>query len=183
MIAVTIAKRYSRAVVELAAEAGDIDKLEADVKKLKTAIDGLPQLIRGISDERVAIKKRESAVREICGELGIGATVMNLLLLLVRRGRIQVLPEIIGDVLPRISAYRNYVCVDVTVADLKFSDEIQKRIERELALMLGMNVECAIAENKSLLGGFIINVGSKQFDASAANKFERMKDRLLREMR
>jgi F-type H+-transporting ATPase subunit delta len=180
--AITIARRYGRAVLELVAQDDGIDKLEEDMSAIRRATRELPELIRGFSDVCVGLKKRVGAARNICSTLGVSDEMKNLMLLLIERGRIQILPEILDAIELGISAHRKHARVDVTVADSIYSGEIKSRLEKELGAMLGVDVECTVAEDKSLLGGFVVNIGNEQFDASVANKFKRMKERLLRGM-
>jgi F-type H+-transporting ATPase subunit delta len=175
----TIAKRYGRALFELALESGQIDQVAGDLGRLRQAAEGIPELVRGLADEKVGVKKRDAAACAVAKNMKLGKVCTNFLRLLIQKGRAELLPSILEDGEERFRAYRKLALAQARVADKAAAGDLKHKLEDVLGGMLGIEVRCEVQEDPKLIGGFTVKIGDEQFDASVQGKYARLKEALL----
>lgn len=176
----TIARRYSRALFELAVDSGELKETISAMRELYFAAEKIPMFIKEASDERVEETKRVGAVREIARVLGLTELCTNFLELLIIKKRFTILPLIAEDVIGRIERCEKIVKAEAKVADAALAAELKKRIEEILGKITSFNIECAVEEDKDLLGGFLVKIGDTSFNASVKEKLGRIQEELLK---
>lgn len=173
------AKRYGGAVFDIAMEAGELEIVQDQIRRLAEAAKQVPAIIRGLSDGRVEFRDREMACREIARELKLGRTAGNLLLVLTRRGCVPLLKEIADDFDERFHSFNNLTRAKAKVADGRRAGEVKQKVEEILAARLKFKVSCEVEVDPSIVGGFVVQVGDRRFDASVKGAFEKMKEEFL----
>ncbi len=171
-----VAKRYAKSLVELAQEMGKVEKLFADMTGLQETSEYVPHFIDALSDERIPLGKRIDAVNRICKELGLWKCTCDTLLLLMKKNRIDLLPEIAPGVLNLIRLHKKMALACAQVADQTIAADVKTRVEQILTKLLGLSVQCEVSIDSSLFGGFALQVGDMKFDASIKGKLTRMKE-------
>jgi F-type H+-transporting ATPase subunit delta len=58
-------------------------------------------------------------------------------------------------------------------------DEERAKLEREVAELAGTKVNAIFRQDKSLIGGAIVRIGSTIYDGSVRGRLERLKERLV----
>ena len=58
-------------------------------------------------------------------------------------------------------------------------DQERAKLEREVAELAGTRVNAAFRQDKSLIGGAIVRIGSTIYDGSVRGRLERLKERLV----
>lgn len=100
--------------------------------------------------------------------------IMNFLLVLVDRRRISFLKTIIEKYLEIAYSLESITIVEVTSA-IDLNDEQKFNLIDKIKSLTGSNeVKLLINCNPSLIGGFIIKIGSKVIDASLIGKLKKM---------
>jgi len=67
--------------------------------------------------------------------------------------------------------------VDVLVrTPTPLSAELRELVTRRLASLLGKQVNLAVREDESLIGGMVVRVGDMVYDASVANELSRLRE-------
>lgn len=163
----------------MALESGQIDRVANDLERLRQAAEGVPTLLRGLADERVAAARRDAVARMVAKNLKLGKISTNFLRLLIQKRRVELLPFILKDVAERFRAYRKLAVAQARVADKAFAGDLKQQLVDILGRMLKIEVRCEVKEDPALMGGFVVKVGDEQFDASVWGKLSRMRDALL----
>lgn len=174
------AKRYSRALFELALELGELDRLLADLKKICDIVSQFPVLIKGLSDDRVQKTKRIKAAGDISLLLELGETVQNALKLLISSGRIAILDLVAKDCIARVEKYHGLAVSRAAVANEEESADLKKRIEDVISTSLKLKARCDTQVDPELIGGFAVWLGNMRYDASIKGKLERLKEELIK---
>ena len=58
-------------------------------------------------------------------------------------------------------------------------DQERAKLEREVAVLAGTRVNATFLEDKSLIGGAIVRIGSTIYDGSVRGRLERLRERLV----
>ena len=98
----------------------------------------------------------------------------TFLKLLSKNKRLPYLGSIILQFISINALKRGDVLADITSAD-KLSDTQKSDIKSQLSNILGDKLSLNFIEDKKIIGGLIIKVGSKMIDTSLANKINKLK--------
>ncbi len=100
--------------------------------------------------------------------------IMNFLLVLVDRRRISFLKTIIEKYLEIVYSLESITIVEI-ISVVELNDEQKLSLTNKIKLLTGSNeVKLLTKHNPSLIGGFIIKIGSKVIDASLIGKLKKM---------
>jgi F-type H+-transporting ATPase subunit delta len=172
----TAARRYAEAAFELAASDRTHDRWASD---LHTAAEL-------IADERVAsvvdnpaipLAQREAVLERLLARR-LARPAFNMVRLLVRRGRLDLLPAVVAHFDRLLDQSRGVVAATVTSA-APLSREQADAVGARVQAMTGKQVRLTTAVDPDLIGGLIVRVGDKWIDASVRGRLERLRDQLV----
>ena len=167
-------RRYAEASFEIALRDDTVaawrSSLESAVATLATgdlaAILANPALPL---DQRVDVAGRVFA--------GLDPKVRSLVLLLVRRGRIEQLPRVASE-FRRLDDARNHIVHATVTSAAPLDAEELGAIEARLGEMTGGRVALDTAVDPELLGGLVVRVGDRLIDGSVRGRLERLRNQL-----
>ncbi len=183
MRGMSIAKRYAKGLIELAAEGRELDRLFANMIAMSEVSRESPHFIEALSDERVPLSKRMDAASRIAEELRLIKIARDTMLLLMQRGRVVLLPMVALSILQNIRSRRKLTVAHAQVSERGLADGVAARIEDIMSEVLGMTVECEVDVEPELIGGFVVEVGDVRYDASLRGKLTSMKEEFFSEER
>ena len=123
------------------------------------------------SDQKVAILDQLNA------RLGMSVQVRNFIAVIIQHDRLYVLDEILAEYRKEVNRRLGISEVQVTTARPLDANERQG-IEQKVAAMTGTQVQATYHEDKSLLGGVVVRVGSTVYDGSVKGRLDRLKEQL-----
>jgi len=175
----SIARRYARAFIELADEAGAIEAVGADLDKALASFRANDdQLFAPLSNPVFTREERLGVLQAVAPRLGVGDLTRNLLFVLLDKGRFGLLPEV-GQVFHDYAderAGRVRVLVQ-TAAPL--TPQLETEVIAALQKATGKDVIIETQVDERLIGGIVARVGSVVYDASIRTRIENIKQRLL----
>lgn len=166
------ARRYAEAAFEIA----ERDDSMADwLAALEVAGErlALPQVTRLLADPSIPAASRVAALDRIVGEDVTGAP-RNLLALMVRRGRFEIMPGVIREFLRLYRRREGIVEATVISAAELDGDEIAALHER-LEAVTDSRIELQQLVDPELLGGLQVRVGDRLIDGSVRGRLERLR--------
>ena len=167
----TIARPYAEAVFGRASESNELDQW-SDTLGLLAAVVEDKKVAAAISNPKVESDQRVSLMLDICGK-HLDSEAQNLVRLLVRNGRLSVLPEIalIYEGLKNESQGK----LDVEIVS---AYEVTKAQETSLAAALkerlGRDIQMTSEVDKELIGGVIIRAGDLVIDGSVQGRLRKL---------
>jgi F-type H+-transporting ATPase subunit delta len=174
----SLARRYARALIDLAKEAGPVDAFAAHLKGLMTAFQTDAGLLLALSDDSHPESQRTAAVSEIADKIGAHPLLKNFLLLLTQKLRIALLPEIVQEY--EVFCDELLGIVRVIVKTPKTPDQtLLSRVEQLLGQQLKKRVICTGVAHPEMIGGIILQVNYTIYDGSIVRDLERIKEKLL----
>jgi F-type H+-transporting ATPase subunit delta len=104
--------------------------------------------------------------------------VRNFLAVLISRERLAALTEIVEEY--RLEMNRRLQISDAEVLTARpLQEQERAKLEREVAELAGTRVNATFLEDKSLIGGAIVRIGSTIYDGSVRGRLERLRERLV----
>lgn len=175
--AVQLARRYAKALYDLAEERNVLDAVANDIR----ALDGLWQsdaALRDIvADPRLKRPQLMATMKAIAAKSGFNPLTANTLQLLAQNRRLAILPYILNRFMAELAARRGEHQAEVSSAQPLSADQM-KALTEKLTAMAGGKVNLVAREDRSLLGGFIVRIGSRMIDASVKSKLTRLERQL-----
>jgi F-type H+-transporting ATPase subunit delta len=172
----TAARRYAEAAFEIALRDGTVDtwRRELDVAATVLADPGLADVIGNPS---IPTTVREEAVRQGLGK-GLSAPVLNLILFMIRRGRVDDLGRVAAD-FGSLVDLRNGIVHATASSALPLDTAELKKLTAKLEQMTGGTVELTVEIDPSLLGGLVVRVGDRLIDGSVRGRLERLRTQVV----
>jgi F-type H+-transporting ATPase subunit delta len=172
----TAARRYAEAAFEIALRDGTVETWRRDLDQAAEVIAD-PEIAEAVHNPALATALREEAIAKGLAS-SVSAPVLNLIMFMVRRGRIEELSRVAAE-FRRLDDERNGVThATATSASPLEASEIQALTTR-LETMTGGKVELTVETDPSVLGGLIVRVGDRLIDGSVRGRLERLRSQLV----
>jgi F-type H+-transporting ATPase subunit delta len=169
-------RTYARALFESARESGRLGRAHEDLTDFVAAVEQVPELAALLENPEIDRAAKAAVLEELLADAD--EHVRNFLLLLVEKGRIAGLREIAREVDSLVAAEERRLEVHLTTA-VRLSDEEAGEIVQEIERAAGRRVEATRAVDPDLIGGLVLQVGSRRVDASVRGRFDQLRRELL----
>ncbi len=104
--------------------------------------------------------------------------MLNLIGLMLRRGRIDQLPRLAAEFRRLDNARQGITIATATSATALSPDEVRALTQR-MEQFTGGRVELDLQVDPSLLGGLVVRVGDRLIDGSVRGRLERLRNQLV----
>ena len=168
-------KRYAQAAFELALERNELEGWQEGLKKISSLTTN-EDLMAFLQSPRLPFDAKKELLRKQLGE--IHPLVFNLILLLVKKGSLRLVGNILQEYLALLDAHRGVDRANV-IAAVPFTDETRTSISERLGKMVGRKVVMDDTVDPSIIGGFIARVGDILIDGSIRQRLESLKKSLV----
>ncbi|SHF68019.1 ATP synthase F1 subunit delta [Pedobacter caeni] len=168
------ASRYAKSLIDLSTEQNALEEIKNDMVLLDQVIDQNPELEAILKNPIVPLDKKSGILENIFGAK-VNAVTKAFLKLVVNKGRSEILFGTAKAFIQQYNVIKGIVTAEVTSAT-ELTEANRAEIVAIVKKEVGAN-EVVIKEkvNDKLIGGFILKVGDKQFDASIANGLNKLK--------
>ena len=168
------AKRYSQAVFEIALERKELDKWQADLRKIASLGDDAT-IVAWFESPKFHFDVKAKLLSEQLGD--INPLALNLAYLLIARGRLSMAGDIADEYQRLLDSYRGIEQAEVTTA-VPLDDEDKTRLTERLSAVVGKKVVLKPQVDSSLLGGIIARIGYRLLDGSTSSRLLALKREL-----
>lgn len=172
------AERYARAIFELGAEAGQLERLSQEIAEFAASFVELPLLRRALENPVLEEAQRELLLRHLGRRAELSALTVNALLVLLRRRRLGALPAIARR-LRSLSDEKNGVCRAKIVSAGSLPETYFTQLRQGLEKALGKRVIVEHEEDPELIGGIVARIGDNTIDGSIQGRLEELRRKLL----
>jgi F-type H+-transporting ATPase subunit delta len=170
-----VAGRYATALFELALETNAIDKVRADLAKFQGLLDQSADLKRLVRSPVFSADVQERALEAVLKAAGIGGTAANFFRLVARKRRLFATSDIIRDFNLLVANHKGEVSAQVTVAEPLSAARLAE-VKAALAEVTGKDVVVDVKVDPSIIGGLVVNLGSRMIDTSLRTKLHALKN-------
>lgn len=173
-----IAKKYSRAIINSV----DVDKLPVMIEELKAfagLIEENRQLKLLFAGQIFSEAEKGKAFDALAPAIKLNANTTKYLKIIIVQGHLSAIKEIITTT---IDAYndKQKKATAVVVSSVALDSTNAERLKEALKKMTDREITIESETDASLLGGFIVKVGSTIFDSSVKGQLRLLKAELLR---
>ncbi len=177
MSEIKVAGRYAKSLIDLAVENNALAESYNDMVLFEKVVNQTPELEAILKNPIMPLDKKTGILNGIFADK-VRKLTLTFFKTVVNKGRSVVLFATAKQFIHQYNLLKGIVTADVTTAtplSTTAKAEIIAIVKREL----GAN-EVLINEkvNEKLIGGFILKVGDKQFDASIASGLSKLKKEL-----
>ncbi len=169
--------RYAKSLIDLSIEQKAFEEIRNDMVLIEQTIDKNSLLEAILQNPVIPLGKKSGILDQIFGDK-IHAVTRSFLKLVVNKGRSAILFDTTKAFVTQYNLIKGIVTAEVSSASA-LTDENRAEIIAVVAKETGAN-QVLIKEkvNEDLIGGFILKVGDKQFDASIAGSLNKLKKEL-----
>jgi F-type H+-transporting ATPase subunit delta len=170
--------RYAQALFALSEETGNTDKTAADLAAFAELAAASADLQRFIKSPVFSAKEQVSALDAILARAGITGIAANFLKLVAAKRRLFAILDMIRDFNLLNDARKGITRANVTVAEpLKAEHAVALR-STLIDISGGGDVSMSVKVDPSIIGGLIVQLGSRMVDSSVKTKLNSIRARM-----
>jgi F-type H+-transporting ATPase subunit delta len=171
------AQRYAAALADVALERKSSDVVKRDFSAFVEAFYASTDLRNALESPAVNGDAKRSVIEKIAANMGMNDAARNFVLTIVEHRRTHLLREIEKAFEAELNARLGIAEAEVSSARELGGPEKQKLTEA-LERRTGKKIEARFVEDKSLLGGAVVRVGSTIYDGSVREQLNRLREQL-----
>ena len=164
-------RTYARSLYQAAKEAGRVAQVREDLGDFVEATRQVPELDDLLRNPQLDRRAKVAAVEAVAG--GSEPLVLNFLRLLVEKGRAGDVGDVAEEFERMAAAEEGELSVELTTA-YELSDEEARAIIGQIEERSGRRVEATRDVDPGLIGGMVLQVGSRRVDASVRGRLEQL---------
>ena len=174
MSAQRIAVRYAKSIIDLGIERNELDQLVQDVRTVQQCLQSR-DLYLMIKSPVINTGRKRLIFKKLFDDL-LGITFNRFFDIMLRKGREDVLPEILSSFEEQYKAYKRISTVVLKTAipldDLRVNQIKDRLLASEKTKL---NIDLQVVVDQDLIGGFKLQFEGKEYDASLAYKLGQMR--------
>lgn len=172
-----VASRYAKSLLEIAIEQKNVDSVLGDMKFLLQTNNETRDFELLIASPIINADKKIEIFEKVFDQFE--AVSMNFVKLITKNGREEFLPEIARSFEAQVKEYKGIVPITIITASA-LDNATRSKIVAKVQETVKGQLEIEEKIDASLIGGFMVRMGDMQIDASIANQFNNLKQRLTR---
>jgi len=173
MSVLSISRRYAKSLFDLATELNKVEKVVADAETISAAMESRDlQLL--CKSPIIKADKKQAAFDAIFGGK-VDELTSKFLNIVTTKGRESLLPTIMTSVVDLYNESKNIISATLTTATAA-DDNTLKSINEKIGS--GDNVKITTQVNPDIIGGYILEIGDKVYDASVKRKLSDLRKEL-----
>lgn len=168
------AKRYAQAVFQIALDKNTLDLWHNDLETVAEMASD-PAFSMVMDSPRVHFNDKARIAREKLS--GLHPEALNLALLLITKGRLDLAPEVAEEYEHFLNAHRGIEHAEVITA-VPLSKEEHDRVAKGLADMVGKEIILESKVDPEIIGGLVAKVGDLLIEGSVRGRLKALKKSL-----
>jgi len=175
----TVVNTYARAFADVVmANRLDAARTLAEAQQMAALVEENKALRDVWDNPSIPLEQKRGVLDGIVERAGMTRPVRNFVAVLIDKGRIRFLGEIVAQFAEELNRRLGFAEAEITTARSLRSDEMQS-LETELARVTGKRIRARYQQDRSILGGAIARVGSTVYDGSVKGQLERIRQQLI----
>ena len=175
MITNAIARRYAKALVQLGAEEGAVERFNSELAAFTATLADNPPLNALFKSPASGIEAKREILKDLLGRLALSGTSANFLQLLLDKSRLGLLPEI-AECYSGFADELSGVIRPTLASGLPLDEKQVEEIRLALEKSTGKKVVLKVDVDPSLIGGVVTKIGDKLFDGSVRTQLDKIED-------
>ncbi|MGK4566597.1 ATP synthase F1 subunit delta [Flavobacterium sp. 3HN19-14] len=167
--------RYAKAVLDTAHDSGVAVDVNADMATIASTINANAELSAFIVNPTLGTDAKESALLEIFAD--VNPLTKNLFALLAGNKRFEMVSEIASEY-NRLFDEMNGVEVAKVTTAISMDKDLEAKVMSKILTFSNKKIVIENIVDPAIIGGFILRMGDKQYNASIANSLQVLKREL-----
>lgn len=167
--------RYAKAILDLASSKNVAEAVNADMKTIASTINSNLELSTFIQNPTTKVEVKESALLEVFAESN--TVTKGLFHLLYENKRFEILGEIASEYNHLFDESNGVEVAHVTTA-IEIDAALEAKVLAKIATFSDKKITIQNTIDPTIIGGFILRIGDKQYNASVANRLQVLKREL-----
>lgn len=167
--------RYAKAILDIADSKKVSDKVSSDMTLIASTINSNAELNSFILSPTIKIEVKEKALLEVFSN--VDAVTKSLFHLLHENKRFEILEAIALEYNKLFDEMNGIEVAKVTTA-FPLDAVLEAKVLAKIATFSNKKITIESIVDASIIGGFILKIGDKQYNASVANKLQILKREL-----
>ena len=171
-------ERYASALFQLAVEEKNLDIVEQNVSNFQKIYKNNPDLRNFIKNPTNTDEEQSGLVEALSKKINLTKIFKNFLLLLIKKRTIFFIEKILASFNKFVTRQKGEINASLISSKELSKQEIEK-ISKELTIDRGSSIKFSFEVDKSLIGGFKVQIGSLMIDTSIKNKLKKFKQLMI----
>lgn len=173
-----VGRRYARALLDLAEQAKQTDRVAKDLSDFADSFEKSRELRTVFESPQVARATRQQVLTAVLDRMAVSPIVKSTLLMLADRGRLKHIGEVAASFEQLAEQRAGKVRAEVTSAT-PLDDAYYLELQKALEAATGKKVVVVKKEDPTLIAGVVTRVGDRVFDGSVRSKLRELSEELL----
>jgi len=170
-----LANRYAKALFSVAQEESAFEEYAKTLNELAESYSSVPEVEDALVNPAYPIEVREKVMEHLVQSLNASDIMKNFLLLVVRKKRAAVLPEIAEAFQGLVDELGN-TCQGSVTSAIELSDELKGKVQSALEKLTGKTVVLTTKVDSDIIGGIVAKVGDLVLDGSIKTQLSGLKE-------
>ncbi|EPE9899365.1 ATP synthase F1 subunit delta [Flavobacterium psychrophilum] len=167
--------RYAKAIIEIATSKNAANEVSNDMFLIATTINSNSELDTFIQNPTIKVVAKENALLEVFANTN--EVTKSLFHLLFENKRFEILGAIASEYNKLFDEINGIQVAKVTTA-IAMDANLEAKVKAKIATFSDKKVTIENTVDASIIGGFILRIGDKQYNASVANRLQVLKREL-----
>jgi F-type H+-transporting ATPase subunit delta len=164
--------RYAKAILETAVSTGKANQVNDDMKSIIAAVNSSADLKDFLASPIITSEVKMNVLSEVFGS--VQADTKSLFRLLQENKRFQILEAIATQFNAQFDEMNGVEVAKVTTA-FPITADLEAKILAKATSISTKKITIQNTVDPSIIGGFILRIGDKQYNASVSNRLHELK--------
>jgi F-type H+-transporting ATPase subunit delta len=164
--------RYAKAILETAVSTGKANQVNDDMKSIIAAVNSSADLKEFLASPIITSEVKMNVLSEVFGS--VQADTKSLFRLLQENKRFQILEAIATQFNAQFDEMNGVEVAKVTTA-FPITADLEAKILAKATSISTKKITIQNTVDPSIIGGFILRIGDKQYNASVSNRLHELK--------
>lgn len=172
-----IGKKYAQALIEIAKDKGELNKILEDLVEISDAFEISKELYNFLKSPIVKIEDKKDTMRSLFKNR-LNEDTLNFVELLLDNNRIGMFDAIVYCYRQSLDEI-NEVARGTVLCAVDLDDDQKYKIEKKLSSKLSKEVHLDYEVDNSIIAGIVIKLGDKLIDGSVKTRLKKIKEELM----
>lgn len=177
MIDLEVSRRYARALIELAEQSGDIQRIDKDFLKVRALLAKHPEITHLVGNSSISRVEKEDFIDKIFGD-EISRPLINFIKVLIHKKRFSQMISI-QEEFHRLCEKSRGIREFAVLTPYSLSTENTGRLKKMLANKFKSEIRLIAEIQENMLGGMILRFDGKEINMSYRDRLEDIRRRLM----
>jgi F-type H+-transporting ATPase subunit delta len=167
---------YAEALLEAAKDERRLDRVRKDFDEFAAALEGSEELQRFLQNPQIESETKRQALEDLLAKSD--ELFLNLVRVLVDKNRIAELDQVHEEWGRLLAREERVLELELTTA-VQLSDKEAARVVKQIEETSGRSVVATRTVDPDLIGGLVVQAGSRRLDASVRGRLEQLREKLI----